>query len=109
MNLIQPGLCVLLLAAGGAWSAWLASGYRPVDIAAAGLGLFVAASFAAYMATDRKDAGVWLRFGLYTGKQHLGPSSRVRAIPGRRHPARRDHIHILWFSLPRDARRTPMD
>ena len=32
---------------------------------AAGLGLSVGAALIAYMATDRKDAGVWLRFGLY--------------------------------------------
>ena len=67
MTLIQPGLGVLLLAAGCGWAAWLAAGVRPDGIAASGLGLFVAASFAAYMATDRKDAGLWLRFGLYGG------------------------------------------
>ncbi|MDE0377679.1 MAG: type IV secretory system conjugative DNA transfer family protein [Rhodospirillales bacterium] len=67
MRLIQPGLCVLLLAAGAGWSSWLTSGVRPEDMAAAGLGTAVVASFAAYMATDRKDAAIWLRFGLYGG------------------------------------------
>ena len=64
MMFIQPGLCTLLLLAGCGWAAWLAAGYRPDGIAAAGLGLSVAASFAAYMATDRKDEALWLRFGL---------------------------------------------
>ena len=67
MMFIQPGLCTLLLLAGCGWAAWLAAGYRPDGIAAAGLGLSVAASFAAYMATDRKDEALWLRFGLYGG------------------------------------------
>ena len=67
MSLIQPGLCVLLLAAGAGWAAWLANGYRPEDIGAAGLGAAVLASFLAYMFADRKDAAVWLRFGLYGG------------------------------------------
>ena len=67
MIFIQPGLCALLLAAGCGWAAWLTAGDRPEDIAAAGVGVAVAASFAAYMATDRKDAALWLRFGLYGG------------------------------------------
>ena len=65
MRLVQPGICALLLATGGAWAAWLIGGYRPHDIAAAGLGLAVGASFLAYMTTDRKDAALWFRFGLY--------------------------------------------
>ena len=64
---IGPGLCTLLLGAGSGWAAWLTAGYRPDGTAAAGLGLAFAASFAAYMATDRKDAALWLRFGLYGG------------------------------------------
>ena len=67
MNLIQPGLCALLLAAGAGWTAWLVDGYRPEDIAAIGLGTVVGASFLVYFATDRKDAFLWLRFGLYGG------------------------------------------
>ena len=65
MRSIQPGLCALLLAAGAGWAAWLVTGYRPGDATAAGLGLAVGASFLAYMASDRKDAALWLRFGLY--------------------------------------------
>ena len=67
MNLIQPGLCALVLAAGAGWTAWLVDGYRPEDIAAIGLGTVVGASFLVYFATDRKDAFLWLRFGLYGG------------------------------------------
>ncbi len=67
MRAIGPGLCTFLLAAGCGWAAWLTAGYRPDGTAAAGLGLAVAASFVAYMATDRKDAALWLRFGLYGG------------------------------------------
>ena len=67
MNLIQPGLCALLLAAGTAWTAWLADGYRPEDVAAVGLGTAVGASFLVYFAGDRKDAFLWLRLGLYGG------------------------------------------
>ncbi|MDD9990736.1 MAG: type IV secretory system conjugative DNA transfer family protein [Rhodospirillales bacterium] len=67
MRFIQPGICVMLLAAGAGWAAWLAGGDRPVDAAAIGLGAAVAAAFAAYMASDRKDAALWLRFGLYGG------------------------------------------
>ena len=72
MIFIQPGLCALLLAAGCGWAAWLIAGYRPdgtfvPETAAVGLGAAVAGSFAAYMATDRKDAALWVRFGLYGG------------------------------------------
>ena len=67
MRLIQPGFCVLLLAAGAGWAAWLAAGYRSEDVTAAGLGLAVGASLLAYMASDRKDGALWLRFGLYGG------------------------------------------
>ncbi len=65
MRTIQLSICALLLAAGGGWAVWLTAGMRPDDIAAAGLGLAVAASFAAYFATDRKSSGLWIRFGLY--------------------------------------------
>ena len=67
MSFLQPGICVLPLAAGAGWAAWLVNGYRPEDVTVGGLGLAVAASLAAYMATDRKDAALWLRFGLYGG------------------------------------------
>ena len=67
MKPLELSLGALLLAAGCGWAAWLTGSVRPDGIAAAGLGLFVAASFAAYMAMDRKDAGLWLRFGLYGG------------------------------------------
>ena len=65
MRPIEAGAGALLLIAGCVWAAWLTNGIRPDGIAAAGLGLAVAAAFAAYMVTDRKDAGLWLRFGLY--------------------------------------------
>ena len=67
MRIVQPLVCALLLAAGCGWAAWLSGGQRQEGIAAAGLGVTVAAAFAAYMATDRKDAFLWLRFGLYGG------------------------------------------
>ncbi len=67
MRVVQPLVCAFLLAAGCAWAAWLMAGHRPDDIAAAGLGVAVAVSFAAYLATDRKDAALWLRLGLYGG------------------------------------------
>ena len=65
MNMIELGVCLILLAAGAGWAAWLTSGYRPDGVTTAGLGLSVGAALIAYMATDRKDAGVWLRFGIY--------------------------------------------
>ena len=67
MRFIQPGVCALLFAAGGAWAAWLVNGHRPEDVTAAGLGTAVGASLLAYFAGDRKDAFLWLRFGLYGG------------------------------------------
>ena len=86
MRIVGPGLCALLLAAGGAWSAWSVTGYRPVDVSAAGLGLAVASSFAAYMVTDRKDAALWLRFGLYGGALAVAAASlwtgAVRPLQG---------------------------
>ena len=75
MRLIQPGLCALLLAAGGGWVAWLTGGVRSDDIAAAGLGIAVTVSFAAYMTTDRKVAALWLRFGLYGGALAVSAAS----------------------------------
>ncbi len=67
MIFIQPGLCALLLAAGAGWAAWLTAGDRPADIAAIGLGTAAGASLLAYFAGDRRDAFLWLRFGLYGG------------------------------------------
>ena len=67
MRGVQPIACALLLAAGCGWAAWLSGGVRGEGTAAGGLGLAVAASFAAYMATDREDAALWLRLGLYGG------------------------------------------
>ena len=68
MRLIQPGLCVLLLAAGGTWASWAGRRIPPArTLTAAGLGTAVAASLLAYFAADRKDAAIWLRFGLYGG------------------------------------------
>ena len=67
MRPIEAGLGAVLLVAGCIWAVWLTAGIRPEGIAGSGLGLCVAASFAVYMATDRKDAGLWLRLGLYGG------------------------------------------
>ena len=75
MTLIQPGLCALLLAAGAGWAAWLVAGNRPEDVTAAGLGLAAGASLLAYMTTDRKDAALWLRFGLYGGALAISAAS----------------------------------
>ena len=80
MRLIQPGLCALLLAAGSGWAAWLNAGVRPDGIAASGLGLGLAASLAAYMASDRKDAAIWLRFGLYGGSLAVAAASFLHGI-----------------------------
>ena len=67
MRVVQPLVCAFLLVAGCGWAAWLTAGHRPDDIAAAGLGISVATSVAAYLATDRKDGTLWLRVGLYGG------------------------------------------
>ena len=75
MRTIELAACALLLAAGGGWAAWLVTGYRPENATAAGLGLSVGASFLAYMATDRKDAALWVRFGLYCGALAVGAAS----------------------------------
>ena len=75
MRTIQLGLCLVLLAAGGGWAAWLVTGYRPADATAAGLGLGLGASFLAYMASDRKDAALWFRFGLYGGALAVAAAS----------------------------------
>ena len=80
MRSIEAALGALLLAAGCGWAAWLAGGHRAPGIAAAGLGLAVAASFAAYMASDRKDAGMWLRFGLYGGSLAVAAASLLHGI-----------------------------
>ena len=44
MRTVELSICALLLAAGGGWAIWLTTGYRPDDIAAAGLALAAAAS-----------------------------------------------------------------
>ena len=66
MRTVELSICALLLAAGGGWAIWLTTGYRPGDLAAAGLVLAVAASFVTYFATDRTRSGGWIRFGLYS-------------------------------------------
>ena len=66
MRTVELSICALLLAAGGGWAIWLTTGYRPSDLAAAGLVLAVAASFVTYFATDRKRSGGWIRFGIYS-------------------------------------------
>ena len=80
MSLIKPGLCAFLLVAGCGWAAWLTAGVRADGIAAAGLGLVLVASFAAYMVTDRKDAAIWLRFGLYGAGLAFAAASFLHGI-----------------------------
>ena len=75
MRAIQLSLCLVLLAAGAGWAAWLVTGYRPEDATAAGLGLGLGASFLAYMASDRKDSSLWIRFGLYGGALAVAAAS----------------------------------
>ena len=75
MRSIEAALGAVLLVAGCVWSVWLTAGVRPYGIAAAGLGLAVAASFAVYMATDRKNAGLWFRLGLYGGSLAVSAAS----------------------------------
>ena len=75
MRSIELCAGALLLAAGTGWALWLTSGYRPDDIAVAGLGLAVGASFVAYMATDRKEAWLRFRFGLYGGALAVSAAS----------------------------------
>ena len=75
MRTIQLSLCLVLLAAGGGWAAWLVTGYRPENATAAALGLSLGASFLAYMATDRKDSALWFRFGLYGGALAVAAAS----------------------------------
>ncbi len=75
MRTIQLSLCLVLLAAGGGWAAWLVTGYRPEDATAAALGLGLGASFLAYMAADRKDSALWFRFGLYGGALAVAAAS----------------------------------
>ena len=67
MRPIEAGTGAFLLVAGCGWAAWVSTGSRPAGISIAVLGLAVAASFAVYMATDRKEGGLWLRLGLYGG------------------------------------------
>ena len=67
MTFIQPGLCALLLAAGSGWAAWLLGGDRPADVAAIGLATAAGASLLVHYVGDRRDALLWLRFGLYGG------------------------------------------
>ena len=66
MKTIELGICALLLAAGAGWAAWLLSGVRPDAVSVAGLAIALVSALVAYMATDRKEAGIWLRFGLYS-------------------------------------------
>ena len=75
MRTVELSICALLLAAGGGWAIWLTTGYRPNDLAAAGLGLAVAASFAAYLATDRTRSGGWIRFGIYSAGLSVSAAS----------------------------------
>ncbi len=75
MRTVELSICALLLAAGGGWAIWLTTGYRPNDLAAAGLALAVAASFAAYLATDRTRSGGWVRFGIYSAGLSVSTAS----------------------------------
>ena len=66
MRTVELSICALLLAAGGGWAIWLTTGYRPDDIAAAGLALAAAASLVTFFVTDRKRSRDWIRFGIYS-------------------------------------------
>ncbi len=75
MRTFELSICALLLAAGGGWAIWLTTGYRPGDLAAAGLALAVAASFVTYFATDRTRSGGWIRFGIYSAGLSVSAAS----------------------------------
>ena len=75
MRTVELSICALLLAAGGGWAIWLTTGYRPNDLAAAGLVLAAAASFVTYFATDRTRSGSWVRFGLYSAGLSVSTAS----------------------------------
>ncbi|MDE0388354.1 MAG: type IV secretory system conjugative DNA transfer family protein [Rhodospirillales bacterium] len=75
MRTVELSTCALLLAAGGGWAIWLTTGYRPVDLAVAGLVLAVAASLVTYFATDRKRSGGWIRFGIYSAGLSVSTAS----------------------------------
>ena len=75
MRTVELSICALLLAAGGGWAIWLTTGYRPSDLAAAGLGLAAAASLAAYYASGRERSGSWVRFGLYSAGLSVSTAS----------------------------------
>ena len=75
MRTVELSICALLLAAGGGWAMWLTTGYRPGDLAVAGLVLAVAASFVTYFATDRTRSGGWIRFGIYSAGLSVSAAS----------------------------------
>ena len=75
MRPIEAGAGAILLLAGCGWAAWVCVGVRPGGISIAVLGIAAAASLAAYMATDRKEEGLWLRLGLYGGSLALSLAS----------------------------------
>ena len=75
MRTVELSICALLLAAGGGWAIWLTTGYRPGDLAAAGLALAVAASFVTYFATDRTRSAGWIRFGIYSAGLSVSAAS----------------------------------
>ena len=98
MKTIELGICALLLAAGAGWAAWLMAGGVPNDIAAAGLGLAVFAALAAYMATDRKEAAMWLRFGLYSGALAVCAASLWTGIVRPLQAARSFGDAVAWLT-----------
>ena len=55
----------LLVVGGAGWSAWLLAEVRPAKLCIAVLGVVLALLVLAYMASDRKEKGSWIRFGLY--------------------------------------------
>ena len=60
-------ICVsaLLLACAAGWAAFLLAEVRPAELCVIVLGVVLALALVAYMATDRKEKGGWIRFGLY--------------------------------------------
>ena len=57
--------CLLLLGAGTGWAAFIVKTLRRADVCIAVLAVVLTLAVLAYFATDRKEKGAWVRFGLY--------------------------------------------
>ena len=65
LRFLPISIAAVLLAGGAAWSAYLLERLRPAGLGLAVLGGVLVLVLLAYMATGRKEKGVWVRFGLY--------------------------------------------